>query len=189
MTCRHTMSLLEKFVDKELDQIQLSEIEQHLDSCLECNSEFREATRLKEMMTNIKVSLPGEIYWNETTDLILAKIENPIPRDHSNQRTYDVTQTKHSLLRAVVSFGVSLLVLFSAIWIGSFQEPNLTIISNDDQKIFVTTSLLNLNKNSNYTVLTKEEQTRLTRGMLMIGAPGYLGRSAMIMDLVSLASK
>lgn len=185
MTCRHTQSLLEDYVDQELTISQHDEIEVHLAHCEMCRNLFHQATKLKESLSTFDVVDPGQNYWDETTQIILAKTAQSDFSTHVDQTPIEqYRSTKSALIRATASFAVALLVLGSAIFFGSMQSQQQPI-TNIKTEIIVSAELLEHLKHVNEIIFTKNEQARLTRGIFLLGSPGMLGRSALVSELLT----
>ncbi|MFQ5452583.1 MAG: anti-sigma factor family protein, partial [Candidatus Zixiibacteriota bacterium] len=73
MTCLNTIQLLEDYADNELSPEKTIEIKKHLDECLSCQNEYSIIRNLKELVQQKPVYNPGEEYWSETSNIILAR--------------------------------------------------------------------------------------------------------------------
>ena len=186
MTCRHTQSLLEDYVDQELTKSQCDEIDAHLAVCDICQEKFHQAIKLKETLSSIETVDPGQNYWDETTQIILARtaqsdmISN-VEKIHIEQ----YRSAKISFVRSAVSFVVAIFVLSSAVFFGSMKN-NQQSATEIKTEIILSAEILEHLNNVNEIIFTKNEQARLTRGMFLLGTPGMLGRSALISDLLTL---
>ncbi len=189
MTCRHTLSLLEDYVDQELTISQRDEIDAHLAICEICQKKFHQATKLKETLSNFETIDPGQNYWDETTQLILARTaQSDIIANVGRISLEQYCSTKGAFLRSVASFIVALFVLGSAIFFGSIQT-NKQQITEIKTEIILSAEILEHFNNVNEIIFTKNEQARLTRGIFLLGTPGMLGRSALVSDLLTLKEK
>jgi hypothetical protein len=186
MTCRHAKSLLEDYIDGDLAPHQCAEVDSHLDICEECRGEFRQAQRLKESLENQPSFDPGEDYWRETTEMILARTEVSVPTSASREkpRSYQAIG-QLALVRAAVSFAVSLGVLMSAIVIGSRHPDSVADSVIIEYPFVITASIRNDVGASNNEVLLAAESSRLARGTLLFGAPGMVGKGIAFKELMA----
>ena len=186
MTCRHAKSLLEDYIDGDLTQQQCAEVDGHLDVCQECRSEYDQALKLKELLENQPIFDPGEDYWEETTELILARAES-FPRavvSPEDRRPLWATG-RATLLRAAASFAVSLGVLTSAIVIGSRQPARFADSTELDSPFVMTAAVKDAVAGSDNELLTAAESSRLARGTLLLGAPGMPGKGIAFRELLA----
>lgn len=189
MTCRHTQSLLEDYVDQELTISQRDEIDSHLARCNICQKKFHQATKLKETLSNLETGDPGQNYWDETTQIILARTaQNDLIANIERIPVEQYHYTKSAFVRSMASFVVALFVLSSAIFFGSTQSQQQPITKIETEIVLSAELLEHLNY-VNEIIFTKNEQARLTRGMFLLGTPGMLGRSALVSELLILKNK
>ncbi|MEW6412322.1 MAG: zf-HC2 domain-containing protein [Candidatus Zixiibacteriota bacterium] len=179
MTCQSTLALLEDFVDKELTTEQQAQIEKHITACDKCRAEYESAIVLKELLQNRKTPDPGQDYWLETTSLIRARTVDSIapPSEATravDRRSYD----RNAFVRSLVSVAASLVILFSALLLGSTHKQHLADIGTTEAPVFVSVPLEEVVASDNITIVTVEEKALVSKGMLLLGAPGILGRFA-----------
>lgn len=183
MTCRHAISLLEDYVDNELSAEQTALVEQHVSSCLRCREHFTKSKLLKERMSGFFAPPRSAEQWEQTTQLILARSQEPPPAFYRVQRDR-TSQARYGLIRSAVSLAVSIFVLVSAMLIGSNHQDQISDSNQPDIPFLVTASLYPEMK-LDRTVITVAEQEQLTKGMLLLGPPGCLGRSLLLADLLT----
>ncbi|MEA3297084.1 MAG: zf-HC2 domain-containing protein [candidate division Zixibacteria bacterium] len=175
MTCTQALSLLDEFVDGDLKPTRMDELRVHLDGCPECRSEYEDTKRLKELLKQRKVQDPGPDYWQETLQLILARtVETSQSDEHHPMHNDQIATRRNAFIRALVSLAASLAILTSAILISQNQDRT-TRAAKVRQPIILTSSLQQRLQPSNRFV-TNDEWNRLTRGMLLLGSPGFPGR-------------
>jgi hypothetical protein len=179
MTCRQVLSLLEDLADNELSPAQRDIVGRHLKQCQKCRAEYEATRQLKELMTNVKTAYPDADYWEETTDLILARTVSsgeeyysPAAADNRPRKGRD------AFIRSIVSVAASLFILFTAIYLGNQQEGRIARIGNERSPVLVTAPLQDLFFDDTMEFATHDEQSRLLNGMLLVGPPGVLGKSA-----------
>ncbi len=186
MTCRHAKSLLEDYIDGDLELDQSAEVDSHLNICEECRGEYHQALQLKEFLENQPTFDPGEDYWRETTELILARTEaSPSERVAPENRSPIGDTGRATLARAAVSFAVSLGVLVSAVVIGSMQPAQIADSTDIDNPFVMTASVRDAVGTSGNELLTAAESSRLARGTLLLGAPGMLGKGIAFRELLA----
>ena len=179
MTCRQVLSIREDYADNELTPAQHESVERHLRQCPGCRNEFEATRRLKELMTNVTTAYPDADYWEETTDLILARTvgtseeySSPVVTDNRPR------QGRDAFIRSLVSVAASLFILFTAIYLGHQQEGRIAQIAEERSPVLVTAPLQDLFFDDTMEFATRDEQSRLLNGMLLLGPPGVLGKFA-----------
>jgi anti-sigma factor RsiW len=177
MTCHDALTLLEDYVDSDLPADKEDLVREHLASCATCRQEVDETVLLKELLRHHKPQDPGEDYWLETTRLILARTTESISLNVLPVSVADSqAKRRQAFMRSVVSVAASLVVLFSALLLGSGQEQRLARLGSAQPPVFVSAPLDEIVGTDNTIIVTRDENDRLARGMLLIGAPGTLGR-------------
>jgi predicted anti-sigma-YlaC factor YlaD len=71
-------SLLMGYVDRELTEVEVQRIEQHLQECDSCRSELEGFKKLKEVTQNMRVASPDEKYWEQYWSSIYNRLERRI---------------------------------------------------------------------------------------------------------------
>ena len=186
MTCQCALSLMEDYVDEDLSSAETEQVERHLEGCSRCREEFLAAQRLKQLLKQIPRHDPGRDYWSETARLIRARTIDVPANDRLGPgvSTYAVDARRNALVRALVSVAASLFVLVSAILIGAGQDQRVSRMDTVSAPILATAPVSKLLGVDNSPVVTQAEQLRLAKGMLLMGAPGFLGRFTGLPDLM-----
>ena len=186
MTCRHAKSLLEDYIDGDLTLDECAEIDSHRDICDKCRAEYDQALQLKDLLEIQTTFDPGEDYWRETTELILARTEaSPRERVSSEDRRPLWATGRATLARAAASFAVSLGVLASAVVIGSRQPAQIADSTFIDSPFVMTAAVKDAVGSPGNELLTAAESSRLARGTLLLGAPGMLGKGIAFRELLA----
>ena len=184
MTCYQALTLLEDYVDKELPDDKEVLIREHITGCASCRKEYEATLLLKELLKQHQPPDPGQDYWTETTNLIAARtIESPPAPTETVAAIDRRSIERNAFMRSLVSVAASLIVLFSALLLGSGQQQRLARISASEPPVFVSAPLEQVVGTDNTIIVTRDEQVRLARGMLLMGAPGTLGRFLSPFDL------
>ncbi|UCE25283.1 MAG: zf-HC2 domain-containing protein [Candidatus Zixiibacteriota bacterium] len=184
MTCHDALTLLEDYVDQELSAGTEAQLKKHFAECAGCRREFDSALLLKELLGQHKPRDPGEDYWSETTALIRARTTESL---RQSTRVTDITASRSlergAFTRSLVSVAASLVVLFSAILLGTGHEQRLARINATEPPVYIAAALEEVVDSDNTVIVTRDENERLTHGMLLLGAPGSIGRfvSPMVM--------
>jgi len=177
MTNRHTLSLLEAYLDQELHEPERREVEEHLAECAECRSALMEMKRLRELLGTVPADEPDEQYWSETQSIILARtVANAEPERTREPAGPPSAAARRSFTRSLVSALVSLFVLFSAISIGSLHQQEARVFDPSGRPVLVTAPVRDVLGRSLPELFTPRERMRLAQGMLLIGPPGVMGR-------------
>lgn len=179
MSVRHPHALLEAYLDNELSDTEQQRVKRLLDTSPDYRKACEELVRLKEMLHNVRVPDPGEDYWSETTDLILARTVDH-PTQELQRVTVQTTQSerRRAFVRSLVSAVLSLAVLLSAIALGSqHQEQSRTTPARmSESPVLVTAPLRYMIDDQASELYTPRDELRMARGMLLIGLPGFAGK-------------
>jgi anti-sigma factor (TIGR02949 family) len=73
MTCQHARSLLEDYVDGEITGSDAEQLEHHLETCSNCRAEYESSLHIKSILSNQLIREPSNQYWDDVTQLILAR--------------------------------------------------------------------------------------------------------------------
>ncbi len=173
MICQRALSFLDDYLDHELAPSVAAEVKDHLDRCEVCRREYEESRRLKELLKQKSTGDPGDEYWLETSQLILART---IHQDIGGE-TFAAEETapdpKGAFLQALVSLAASLVILVSAVVVGMNQGRAPDVRTQGGPLLF--SSEMGKQLNSSDLIYTKAERERLAKGMLIMGPPGLLG--------------
>lgn len=181
MTCRHALLLLEDFVDEELSPAEADEVSRHFRECRACRLEYEAAKRLKGLLSNLPSADPGSEYWEETMRLIMARTTGAVSSPEEKSDTIDIGYTRRrAFVRSLVSAAASLIILISALALGSSYEEQTALSAGSVGS--ATVYAQNPCVDDATSGVTCEEQARRATGMLLIGPPGVLGRIAALTD-------
>jgi predicted anti-sigma-YlaC factor YlaD len=169
MICQRALSLLDDFLDNELAPATAADVKAHLDGCPTCRQAYDESRRLKELLKQKGTRDPGQDYWLETSQLILARTVQLSGPGYAVSET--VSDRRGAFVQALVSLAASLVILASAVVVGMNQShaPDA-----GGGKLLLSSAAgrqLNLAKG----IITEAERQRLAKGMLLMGPPGLLG--------------
>jgi len=181
MTCRETLGFLGDFVDNTLSVTQAGEIAKHLEHCSTCRKEYKATKSLQGLMGRINSPEPGPDYWQDTTDIILARTVGSITSPKQKVTGKDKTGTNHqAFIRSLVSVAASLVILFSAIFLGKSENYPSAELTNPENPFLVVAPLQEMFYDKKITVATTAERVRIQKGTLLIGAPGFLGKLTLL---------
>ena len=173
MICQHALSLLDDFLDNELASSTAAEIKSHLDDCTACRQTYDESRYLKELLKQKRNRDPGQDYWLESSQLILAKTV----QQNGPEERYTISKAssdpRGSFVQALVSLAASLVILVSALIVGMNQNHAPDAVTRGGPVLFGSSVYQQLNT-GNF-IITEDEQQRLAKGMLLLGPPGLLG--------------
>lgn len=186
MTCHQALSLLEAYLDNELSPPQVVEMESHLAACPACTSELETSRALRELLKRTRegevMPEPAVAYWPESEALILAKTT-----DHEGRITpiRERSPETSTLMRSFMLFAASLVIMISALYLGSQRNEMSSSFSQADSPVLITASLSELVGSDQTAIVTKEEESRLVKGIFAIAGPGPIGRYTGMADLLS----
>lgn len=177
MTCHDALALLEDHVDGELSPDKEAFVKKHLAACAACREEFETSLVLKELLGQNQPFDPGEEYWSDTIRLIRARTtESTVSETQIISVSSRRSMERGAFVRSLVSVAASLIVLFSALLLGSGKQEQIARLTASEPPVYVSTPLEQVVGSDNTIIVTQDENTRLARGMLLLGAPGSLGR-------------
>lgn len=186
MTCHQTLALLDDYIDGELSPQQVAQTEEHLKTCPDCRHETELARQIKASLAELPDIDPGRQYWDETTQLITARTASLIESDSSETiNTAATPEEKTAFFRSLASVAASILILIGAIYLGGAQQKQARRINPPASPYFVAVSLHEAFTDDKVEFVTSKEATQITKGMILMGAPGTLGRLALLPELAS----
>jgi predicted anti-sigma-YlaC factor YlaD len=186
MTCRHALSLLDDYLDKELDPTLADQVKAHLEECRSCRVEFDESSRLKECLKLQIPPAPAEEYWPEVSALILAKtVDGHGYASRSRSVTEISRDDRRDLVRSVLTLAASICILFGALYLGTQHQNQAKRINAPGSPVLITASLEGLVGSGDRAVMTQKEYTSLLGSQFVLGAPGPLGRSLGVVSLLT----
>jgi len=188
MTCHEALALLEDYVDGELSGSREAQVSRHLDGCPSCREEVESTIILKAVLRQSKPPDPGEEYWSETTRLIKARTtESRFPETEIISVNGRRSMERSAFARSLVSVAASLIVLFSALLLGSGKHERIARLTASEPPVYVAAPIEQVTATDNEIIVTQDENDRLARGMLLLGAPGSLGRFISPLAVISTA--
>jgi anti-sigma factor RsiW len=185
MTHRFPSSLLEDFVDNELSEEELADFKRLLESSPELRDEHQLAVRLKELMKKQPVPDPGEDYWSEVTELILARTTGAPDNETTVTSQEELSNRRSAFLRSLVSAAAALFILFSALVIGSGKHHQMLTENISANSVLLTASVADEINSDSFVMMTKAERNSATIGLLMLGPPSPVGRFAALPMLLN----
>ncbi len=185
MTCQDTLSCLDQLVDDELNKDRKAQVMKHIKTCEDCKKEFEEIKQIKNLLSKSKINEPNEEYWSEVTGLINARTVD-VKSVHSDHRfqSEQVSIKRNSLLRSLISTVAALVILFSALMLGSQQNQVSIAQLESGSPILATADVRSLLSPDNKALFSVNDQRHLAQGMLLVGIPGVLGRFAALPELM-----
>ena len=176
MTCHLTLSLLGKYLDKELTDSEYQQVSEHLEKCPDCRKEYQEMQNLKELIGRQKIADPGREYFTETTNLILAKTihANGNGQSEVNPQDYQANRRK-AFVRSLLSAAASLFILFSAITIGLSNDTSTSTLTQTDTPVYITAPLQDVLDSDSNQLATQKSQERLAIGVMLVGPRTFSG--------------
>jgi hypothetical protein len=191
MTCHQAVPLLDDYLDGELSPQQVADLERHLAACPACRSELETVRSVRDLLKQSREEIalpdPGVDYWNQSENLILAKTIETSSQTESDQLRITRIAGQSStgtLVRSMMLFAASLVLMISALYLGSQRQQFSTTIDRPNSPVLVAASASPSIGSDNGLILTLEEKNSLVRGMFALGAPGPIGRYTTIADLM-----
>ena len=186
MTCYDALALLDDFVDGELDSSLAGLLRDHVENCDQCHEEFLATKRLKELLKKIPIDNPSEDYWSDTTRLIMARTVAAAEVYKPNAQPPYRRRDRTDFVRSLVSLAASIAILISAVLVGQSQDqPAVSVSTQGGRPIFLAHSVVDQFPGGYPALAMGDDQSRLARGMLLMGTPGHLSRLALLADLMT----
>jgi hypothetical protein len=144
---------------------------------------------LKQSREGIVLPEPGVDYWNESESLILARTVDKEQRVPATEERVTPVQSRSyetgTLMRSFMLFAASLVLMISALYLGSQRQQMSASFARHDSPVLITASLSDLVGSDDTAIVTKEEESRLVQGIFAIAGPGPVGRYTGMADLLS----
>lgn len=187
MTCYPSLALLDDYIDGSLSEGVVEQLDEHLKNCSSCRREFAIAQSLKEHLRVMPAHQPPPEYWSELSSIIMARtVESPPEIDTYLSPSEQTKLNRTALIRSLVSLAASVVIMFSAILIGTSGREQFASAVDSETPLFVLAPLDQPVVSDDYMLVTRDERINMTRGMLLIGPPGGLSRITALTELNSL---
>ena len=188
MTCPEAVSRLDGFVDDDLPPAEADQVREHINTCKSCRVEYELTLRLKQLLSTRTTPDPGQDYFNETENLVLARTvdnaEDDVeerPATSSERRS----NRRQALWRAVLSVAASVVILFVAIYIGSSQDDQASRRETAEAPVLATAGLQDRVGPAGLEIFADDDRVRMARGILLMGSPGPLGRFSIFPEIIT----
>ncbi len=176
MTCLRYKPLIDDFADNNLAPELVTQLKEHFSTCSACKQELEATKNLKELLHNTTSHIPGDLYFEETAELIIART---IEKNNWQDNQKPTSKVRSEFTRALFSTAAALLLLAASILIGT-SDTNFAQNNPTESTIFVMTPVEQMIEPDNSPIFTKAEQLNHIQGMLLISPPGMLGRLSVI---------
>ncbi|MBU8932424.1 MAG: zf-HC2 domain-containing protein [candidate division Zixibacteria bacterium] len=184
MTCRDILSQLDRLIDDELSPDQAATMHRHFNECTACREEYELAQRMVMALETMTTPVPNSDYWSEVNGLVLARtVDGEIAADSKYPFANQKGLQRKALVRSILSVAASMVILFSALLIGSQHQTQMSTVNTATSPVLATADVRELLASDNTAIFSREHQIRLAQGMLLVGLPGSLGRFAGLPEL------
>ena len=174
MTCRDILSLLDDFMDNDLSAEQAAQVQSHLDECPGCRAEYNRTLQLKSLLQRDSFPEPPEEYWTEVSAIIQARTVDSVPLIRE-RAVEERTSTHRGLYRSVAVFAASAVLLATTLLV-SYNRHDRSALHKEPSTVYVTDRLSGQMNHPASDYLTPQDQTRISGGTLVVGAPSMVGR-------------
>ena len=174
MTCRDTLSLLDDFIDNDLSADSAAQVQSHLDECLSCRAEYGRSLQLKAWLKRDAVPEPPAEYWTEVSAIIQARTVDSVPliRERAAEER---TPGRRALYRSVAVFAASAVLLATTLLI-TYNRDERSASGTGPSSVYVTSRLSDRMNSPVNDYISRQDQTRISGGTLVVGAPSMVGR-------------
>lgn len=173
MTYRPLLALLEDSVDKELSPEDAAELRRLLEASPDLQADLAASVRLKELLSSLAVPDPGAAYYDELTELILARTTG-VGLVDTVQRVRPVDETadeRGMFVRSLASAVASIFLFFAAIFVGSQGEWTIASMKGDSGRL-VTVAVAQQLGRPDFALVTAADRDRISQGMFLLSPPG-----------------
>jgi len=173
MTHRPLLALLEDSVDKELSPDEAAELKRLLEASPDLRADLKASVRLKELLGQLAVPDPGPAYYDELTELVLARTAGT-GEFESLQRvsaSADPANERGLFVRSLFSAVASIFLFFAAIFVGSQSHWSIASLTGEHGRL-VTVAVAQQLERPNFALVTQDERNRISQGMFLLSPPG-----------------
>lgn len=168
MYCRDVKFLIDDYVAGRLDENQRSALESHIAGCQECTNLLNEEKEWLEMVRQATVPDPGEDYWRELDEKIMARTFTPEGEQLATESIPAISK-RSKILTYMVPLAASLVLFLATLGlIGIAERPTTEIIVGADRGEY-------LNQINEKLCLDVRPQSEII-GSLLLCPPGTAGR-------------
>jgi anti-sigma factor RsiW len=186
MTTPISRSLLEEFVDNELSEKEAERVRRALEESPELKSEYEATVQLKTLLSRQRTPDPGAEYWDEVTDLISARVEEPRREEVAMVTSVAGEAAKRrAFFRSLISAAAALFLFFSAVFLGTSRQQQALLGDASEEPVLLTAELARDLYADREVVMTESERTSTTLGMFLLGSPGHVGRFSGLPELMN----
>jgi anti-sigma factor RsiW len=122
MTYRHTSHLHGDYLDGDLSPGASETVERHVESCAQCREDIERSRRLKHTLRQIEVPDPGNDYFEDLSDAIVARTSAMIPQEASPKPAIEPDNTGRQVLKTLIKLAMAVTFLFLAFYISDFNQ-------------------------------------------------------------------
>ena len=124
MTYRHTIHLHGDYLDGDLSPDQKDQIKRHLDTCAECRQDLEKLRRLTQALHAIEGPDPGDAYFENLTDLVMARTATMTGPAVSSRTIPEYRGPGRQTLTTLIKLAAAVTLLFTAFYISDFNYKN-----------------------------------------------------------------
>jgi hypothetical protein len=182
MTHRSLLSLLEDFVDGELSDEDAERVRAMIAESPNIRSDY-ELSRLVKGLLHSKGSYdPGDAYFDELTELIRARTTRGTGIESERISARVASSERRAFARSLISAVASLILLFTALFIGSKRDLLITDMNQGDQGVVITADVSRELKTFRTELGSVEQRQNLGQGMFLLSPPGMASRFLVLPD-------
>ena len=172
MTHRPLLALLEDSVDKELSPDELAELTRLLEESADLRADREASVRLKELLRHLNAPDPGHRYFDELTELIVARTgqsPQPLRRQPAEQ-----ADERALFTRSLVSAVASIFLFLAALFVGSQDHRAIASLSGSDG-VLMTSAIARHVDRPEFALVNNTERSRISQGLFLLSPPGLSG--------------
>lgn len=174
MTHRPLLALLEDSVDKELSEQEMAELKRLLAESEDLRLDRDASVRLKELLRHLKTPDPGDAYFDELTELVLARTTRSAAGATYDRQPAGTTDERSMFVRSLVSAVASIFLFLAALFVGSQDHQSIVSLSGPNGPL-LTSSVARQLQQPDFVLVTKAERARISQGISLLAPPGLSG--------------
>lgn len=182
MTHKSLLSLLEDFVDGELSDEDAERVRAMLAESPDIRTEYELSKLVRGILHNKGSYDPGDTYFDELTELIRARTIQRTREEHTRISPSVTRSERRAFVRSLVSAVASLILLFTALFIGSKRDLFTANMNRGGQEIMTTAEVSAELATFQTELGSVEQRQNLGQGMFLLSPPGMASRFLVLPD-------
>ena len=132
MNSRQIDDILNDYLDGDLSPDKRAELEKMITGSPELQTRLKDMKRLKQTLGGIEVTDPGEAYFNDVTERILARIDSKpnVPVNSVND-----IRRGHEIIKVLIRLAAIITLLFASFYLSTLKEHSTPVKWTQDENV------------------------------------------------------